>query len=218
MKIFIANWKANKNLDEAYQWIDTFLNLVGKQNINNKVIIAPPFPLLYPLKEKVSGINNLYLGNQDISVIEEGSYTGEVTAKMLKGVVDFTLIGHSERRQHFGETQGMIVKKIDLARKYGIEPVLCIRDENDFIPAVKVIAYEPVLAIGTGFNESVDKVISLKSKLPLTQDSQFLYGGSVDAGNCLPYLTGDNINGLLVGKASLEPSEFYNIITYNPSS
>jgi triosephosphate isomerase len=207
----IANWKANKNLNEAYSWIDIFLkNYSLSEDI--KVIIAPPFPLILPLKEKIKNTAQIFLAAQDLSFFEEGSFTGEVTAKTLNQLVDFVILGHSERRNYFNETNEIINKKVILAKKYSIEPILCIRNQNDPIfNQVKIISYEPPNAIGTGKNEDPDEVIKLKQSLNLEENIFFLYGGSVNEKNIEKYLQTKAIDGFLVGTASLDPFNFLNI-------
>ncbi|MBI4008821.1 triosephosphate isomerase [Candidatus Roizmanbacteria bacterium] len=211
MRYFIANWKANKDLNEAFQWIDTFIKL----QLNNgrvKVVICPPSPLLYPLKERIKN-SNIELGAQDISQFEEGKYTGEITAKTLKGLVDYSIVGHSERRKYFNEDYDTLSKKVLLAKKYDIEPIFCIRGVEDKIPQeVNIVTYEPVYAIGTGDNESPEIVLKVKKSLKLDEGKFFLYGGSVDKNNVESYLTTLQIDGFLVGTASLDPEEFFAVV------
>lgn len=213
MKYFIANWKANKNLQETLDWIDQFLK-VYQPKPNSTVIVCPPSPFLAMIKQKINQTNNLKLGAQDISLYEEGAYTGETTAKSLSRLVDYVIIGHSERRKYFQESNESIHQKINLAKKYQIEAILCIRDQNDWLPnsGVKIVAYEPVYAIGTGNNEPVEKAIDLKNKLNLPQNVVYLYGGSVNENNAKDYVQSDKIDGLLVGGASLNPQSFNKII------
>jgi len=212
MKYFITNWKTNKNIVEAKEWIEIFIKKYTNKN-NVKIIICPSYPFIYFLKEKTVHLKNVFIASQDLSVYEEGSYTGEVTAKNLKGLVNFSIIGHSERRKNFNDTDEVLFKKIALARKYGIEPIYCIRDESDPIPDdVKIIAYEPIYAIGTGMNEPADKVIEMKKKLKIDQNKVFIYGGSVNEKNAIDYLKIDGINGFLVGKVSLDPEKFAALI------
>lgn len=212
MKYFIANWKANKNLNEAIQWIEKFLTLPLRDD-GIKVVICPPYPLLYPLKEKIKNAKNVYLGTQDISSFESGSYTGEVSVKTLQGLTEYVIIGHSERRKYFNENGQTLFKKTQLAKTYGIEPIFCIRDEKDALPdLVKIVAYEPVYAIGSGNNEPVEKVLELKQKLNLPKPCSFIYGGSVSIDNATSYLDSPEIEGFLVGGASLNPDEFLKII------
>ncbi|OGK12199.1 hypothetical protein A3C98_04320 [Candidatus Roizmanbacteria bacterium RIFCSPHIGHO2_02_FULL_37_15] len=212
MKYFIANWKANKNLDEANQWIEKYLSLpvTDQQYI---VIICPPYPLLYPLKEKIKNRKNIYLGSQDLSIFEAGTYTGEVTAKSLSGLIDYSIIGHSERRKYFNESEESLFQKVHLAKKYNIKPIYCVRDENDKIPnLVQIVAYEPVYAIGSGSNEPVERVLEMKQKIHFPNESFFLYGGSVNKDNARTYLESPQIDGFLIGGTSLNPIEFHKII------
>ena len=212
MKYFIANWKANKNLKDALQWVKVFLD---EPIINNqiKIIICPPYPFLYPLADKFKNLANIFLGVQNLSEFDNGNFTGEVTAAMVKDIVNFALIGHSERRKYFLENEEQIEKKIIQAKRNQIEPILCVRGENDKIhPLVKIIAYEPDYAIGTGFNESPTKVITLKKKLNLKPKTLFLYGGSINEINAQQYLKYKEIDGLLVGNCSLDPYKFKQIV------
>ena len=214
MKYYVANWKANKNLQQASDWIDQFLKLYQPKS-DSTVIICSALPFLAMIKQKINQISNLKLGAQDISLYEEGSYTGETTAKSLTGLADYVIIGHSERRKNFAENNETLVKKIALANKYQIKPILCIRNENDWLKnnQVKIVAYEPSYAIGTGDNEPLEKVIELKEKLQLSTDQVYLYGGSVNENNAKNYIQSDKIDGLLVGGASLDPQSFNKIIS-----
>ena len=213
MKYFVANWKANKNLKEAKEWLNEFLKLYQPQE-NKMVIICPPFPLLTELRDKIYKVKNLKLGSQDLSSFEEGPYTGEVTAKTLQGIVDYALVGHSERRKYFKESSEIISKKIVFAKKYQIEPILCLSQENDWQDnnLVKIVVYEPIEAIGSGNNESPEKVIAFKEKIKLSVDNIYLYGGSVNQDNAKSYTQSDKIDGLLVGGSSLDPLSFFKII------
>ncbi|MBI4225824.1 triosephosphate isomerase [Candidatus Roizmanbacteria bacterium] len=212
MRYFIANWKANKNLNEALDWIDKFLNLPSRYD-RIKMVVCPPFHLIHPLKLKLRDNKFISLGTQDVSVFESGNYTGEVTAKSLKGLIDYAIIGHSERRKYFQESDEVLTKKVQLALKYEIQPVYCVRGEKDSIPEnIKIVAYEPVYAIGTGQNEDVEKVIEVKKKLNLSEKVSFLYGGSITESNAQDYLVNSYIDGLLIGGSSLDPDEFFKII------
>lgn len=214
MKYFIANWKANKNLSQTQDYINKFVEIVGMLE-QSKVIICPPYPLISSIKEKIAGKNNLYVGSQDLSVFEEGSYTGEVTAKTLQGLVDFVILGHSERRKNFNETQETIAKKVTLAKKYQIEPIICIRNIEDWQvikDQAKIVAYEPVAAIGTGMNEDPKKVTDFKKTLNLKPETIFIYGGSVKSDNADSYLGTKEIDGFLIGGASLDPESFKKIV------
>ncbi len=228
MKYFVANWKAYKNLQEAEAWIKIFDDhLIADQKLQEKlnsdkikIILAPPHPfisdLLYLLKsfkKKYSYFKNVHLAAQDLSQFDEGNYTGEDTAKSLEGLIDYTIIGHSERRKFISETDEILFHKSEMAFKYNIEPIFVIRSENDALPAkIKIIAYEPEDAIGTGDNQETEEIIALKNKLNLGNDKIFLYGGSVNSHNSAVYLKSEAIDGFLIGKASLDPVEFIAII------
>lgn len=222
MKYFIANWKANKTKEEADQWIDVFLTTI--QNIPSlknslledsvQIILCPTFPLLYPIFEKIKGHKNICLGSQDISAFDTGSYTGEVPANLLIGVVRYTLVGHSERRKLLCETDTILSEKVKRAKASGIEPIFCVRTAEDTVPpGVRMVAYEPVWAIGTGVNESLEGVLTTKQKLQGSSTNIFLYGGSVDEHNAKTYLSSEQVDGFLVGTASLDPDHFLRIIT-----
>lgn len=221
MKYFIANWKANKNQPEAERWIDAFLKLYQPKE-DRAVIICPPFPFLVNLKQKISQVKNLKLGAQDVSRFEQGTYTGEVTAKTLQGLVDYTLIGHSERRKHFSDSNESIHRKISLAKKYQIEPIVCFGDKKDLLnlDSVNFVAFEPPWAISKGYEDSIrttiketpQNVLEVKKSLNLSSNRHFIYGGSVNPSNTPAYLKFDEIDGLLIGAASLDPVSFYKII------
>ena len=211
MKYFVANWKANKNLEEAFVWVDGFLKN-NLQLIKNQVIICPPYPLIYPLKEKLSGLKNIFLGSQDISAKSVGSFTGEVTGYTLKNLVSYVIIGHSERRTHFSENNEILKQKLSQAVDNGLKPIYCLRGSEDFVPDnVEFIAYEPISAIGTGKNETVDNVLMVREKLNLKPGTKFLYGGSVNKNNAGDYLRSDKIDGFIIGGVSLDPQHFFEI-------
>jgi len=221
MLYFIANWKANLSLNQLINWNKIFFEKITQnqelllQLANNqiKIILCPPFPFLIPLKNQLPSLPNLDLGAQDISRFETGSYTGEVTAQSLATIVKYVIIGHSERRQYFKETTTILKKKYFMALKYAIEPILCLRNLKDPVFAnCRFLAYEPVKAIGTGKNESPLQVVAFKNHLKLSPKTTFIYGGSVDENNLLSYLNTQTINGFLIGKASLDPYQFYEII------
>ncbi|MCX7880948.1 MAG: triose-phosphate isomerase [Patescibacteria group bacterium] len=217
MKYFIANWKANKNIEEVKEWTSKFLKNY-QDNKNKKIIICPPFPFLYFLKEKISRFKNLFLGAQNISFFEEGSYTGEVTAKNLQGLVNFVIIGHSERKKYFKENSKVLLQKLNLALKYQIEPIFCLEKKDDFSllnSSIKIIAYEPSSAIGTGNNQSVEEILKFKQSLAIKKETIFIYGGSVNEKNVRIYAQSNKIDGFLVGNASLNPHNFLNIININ---
>jgi len=219
MKYFIANWKANKTLTEALSWADSFIQLLKTNSaITDCIVICPPFPFIYPLKDKFKEFKNIHLGAQDISQYEEGTYTGEVTAKNLSGLADFVIIGHSERRKNFSESDDIVTKKFQLASKYQIKSFYCISSlDHSFPPEVEFLCYEPIESISTGDglgkNQSLDSILSLKSKLNLKPTTKFVYGGSVNENDVKDYLKTPQIDGFLVGGASLDPVRFFKLIS-----
>ena len=212
MRYFIANWKANKTIDEALDWLDRLLK-IPLRNERAKIIVCPAFHLLYPLRLKLKDYPFISLASQDVSAFESGSYTGEVTARSLQDLVEYAIIGHSERRKYFNETYELLTKKVFLAKKHQIEPIFCLRNENDPIPpGIQIVAYEPVYAIGSGNNEPIGKVLEVKQKLKLPKNAVFIYGGSVNKNNISSYLHCQEIDGLLIGNASLDAKEFHDIV------
>ncbi len=211
MKYIIGNWKANKNSADVIHWSDVFLKEYIFQE-NTTFIVCPPSPFLRYMQQAFKELKNVIVGAQTIASVEEGSYTGETTAKTLQGVAGFTIIGHSERRKHFHESDGDLASKVLLAKKYNIEPIYCVRDEKDPIPeGVTFVAYEPVAAIGTGQNEPPEQVLIMKKKMTLPKDCVFIYGGSVNETNSASYLATGEIDGFLIGKASLDAHQFLSI-------
>lgn len=222
MKYFIANWKEHKTIDESMQWLEQFIILVEKNTIVTErlqsgtyaVVICPPTPFLYPLKEKLNGKKSLFLGAQTLSSFESGSYTGETSAESLRGLIQYVLIGHHERRNLFHETEEQIQKEYEIAVKHGIQPILCIEQETNWIPHhVKMVAYEPPNAIGTGINMSMSEVLLFKEKCSLDSSTQFLYGGSVNESNAHEYIKNAEIDGVLVGTTSLNVNSFFSLLT-----
>ncbi len=212
MKYIIANWKANKDLGQAREWLETFSKNY-RQNEDAIIIIAPSFPFLQEVVNFSKEIKNIYTAAQDLSQFEEGSFTGEVTAKSLQGLIDYVILGHSERRKNFNERNEIIAQKVELAHKYQIKTILCLGSKVDeLIKGVEMVAYEPSEAIGTGNNESIENVLEFKKSLQL-DNSKFLYGGSVNDQNIKDYLGSDQIDGLLVGGASLDAEQFSRIIS-----
>ncbi len=218
MKYLIANWKAQMTLTEMGEWVDVFLRLLQEDDIlvsalskeQFVMIIAPPAPFLTLLKERLSPYPFIKLAAQDVSSYKEGKYTGEITAKALKDLVPYAIIGHSERRMYFHESEEDIEHKISLCEQYGITPILCVRGPSDKVyPSASLIAYEPVEAIGTGHNADPSTVLSTKRLMNLGESTAFIYGGSVDESNMQTYLRDNEVHGFLVGTSSLNPHTWY---------
>lgn len=216
----IANWKDNKNIAEALAWVDKVgPEIPGKEKL--KVAVCPTFICIEEVKKTVLvGGYHLIVGSQDLSSFDEGAYTGEEAAKILKDLVDLSILGHSERRQHFNETDEIVAQKVIQARQYNIEPLVCCQDENTPVPeAVKLIAYEPVFAIGTGNPDTPENANTVAGKLKnkYGSDLEILYGGSVTTENAKAFLQQENISGLLIGRTSLDADAFIKIVEISDS-
>ncbi|MBI2028984.1 triosephosphate isomerase [Candidatus Gottesmanbacteria bacterium] len=219
--LFIANFKANKNSKETLAWLSEFHKIQQSLSISKPtVIIAPSFTALEPsaiFVKKNTWMFPLYLSAQDISEYPVGSYTGEVTAYELKEIVTYAIIGHSERRKLFAETEEVVNKKILAAKSQSIIPIVCISSINEYskIKDVSIIAYEPKEAIGTGKAQNPNtafKILKTIKKNNILQ--KVLYGGSVGKENVSGYIQDGGFDGVLVGSGSNDPSNFLKIIQY----
>jgi triosephosphate isomerase (TIM) len=218
-KYIIGNWKSNKGIVETKDWIETFRKIAdpGKlRAINNlEMVICPPFVSLESASKMLMEYNlPVKIGAQDISPFEEGAYTGEVSAGMLNSLVQYVLVGHSERRQYFGESDELLTKKVQMAVKNNLCPVYCVPDDKTFIPdGVVIAAYEPVWAIGTGKAETPENAgkvaLSIKSRNP---NLSIMYGGSVNPSNIKSILSASGISGVLPGKSSWDPKTYWEMI------
>lgn len=210
----IANWKANKNIQEALEWV----SVVGPQIPKDeqlKIVVCPNFICLEQVAKEVKvGGFNLMVGSQDLSVFGTGAYTGEVPANLLSGLVSLSILGHSERRKNFNETNEIVAKKAKQAQTAGITPLICVQHIETPIPdGGKLVAYEPVWAIGTGEPDTAGNANRAAGNLKQNRaDLEVLYGGSVNSENAKGFVMQENINGVLVGNASLDPEEFVRII------
>jgi triosephosphate isomerase (TIM) len=210
----VANWKSNLSLSQSLEWI----NKVGPQ-LNNRedlqVVVCSRFSALPELHQEIQTHNYpIVLGSQDLSPFGAGSFTGEEPAELLKELVAMSIIGHSERREKFAETDEMIAEKFNQARACGLEPILCVQNTETPIPTgVKIAAYEPVFAIGTGTPDTPENAQQVASQLKLRNNElNVLYGGSVTSENCAGFVSQQDISGLLIGKASLSAEEFLKIV------
>jgi triosephosphate isomerase len=237
-----GNWKMNTTVREA-------IELVGKMRFeldridNVEKVICPPFVSLEAIKKRLEG-STIKLGAQDLHYEEKGAFTGEISPQMVADLCEYVIVGHSERRQYFGETIDIVDKKIRAAIKVGLKPILCVGETLEENKAGKtekvlirqlsspsarlylfggmVIAYEPIWAIGTGIpasGEQANKTIGfirnyiagVKGK-GVAQDMRLLYGGSVTAKNIAEFIKQPEIDGALVGGASLKANEFLSIV------
>lgn len=211
----IANWKSNKTIAEGLDWVSKVGPQIPKRD-NLKVVVCPTFSCLSEIKKMIQVNNfNLMVGSQDLSPFEEGPFTGEEAARILKEVVELSILGHSERRQNFGETDEMVAKKVGQAKDNNIIPLVCVQDENVPIPDdCKLVAYEPVWAIGTGNPDTPESAnqVAKKLKEKYGNDLEVIYGGSVTSQNIKGFILQENISGVLPGKASLDAEEFIKIL------
>jgi triosephosphate isomerase (TIM) len=247
-KIVAGNWKMNKSFDEAKQLASEVLGMVNDEVKGNaKVIFCVPFPYLVTLNNLIGTHSRIAIGAQNCSEHESGAYTGEVSALMLKSMnIPYVILGHSERRQYFGENGKLLAKKVDIALKHGLTPIFCcgepleVREKNQHEALVKqqveeslfhldetalkkiVIAYEPVWAIGTGKTATAQQAQDMHAVIrkhlagkygQSTADAiSILYGGSVNAANAKELFNCADVDGGLVGGASLKSREFTDII------
>ncbi len=210
----IANWKSNKTISEALDWVSKVGPKIPK-NDNLKVVVCSSFSSLSEIKKTIQVNNfNLMVGSQDLSPFGVGAYTGEEPAAILHEFVDLSILGHSERRKNFGETDEMVVKKVQQAKDNQIIPLICVQDDNTPIPEdCKLVAYEPIWAIGTGTPDTPESANEVAGKLKQKngEDLEVIYGGSVDSSNVQSFVKKENISGVLVGNASLDAEEFIKI-------
>jgi triosephosphate isomerase len=242
-----ANWKMNLTYQQAAELLKAVISADLELNENRVVLFAVPFPYLELANGSVLQKKYYFTAAQNCSNKKSGAFTGEVSAEMLKSLnVSYCLVGHSERREHFGETNEMLSEKVMICLTYGITPVFCcgeplqIREQNTQNDFVKkqlkeslfplsaqqllkvVIAYEPVWAIGTGktaTNEQAQEMHAyIRSVLEehfgreVSQKISILYGGSVKANNAKELFACGDVDGGLVGGASLNASDFIEIV------
>lgn len=212
--LIVANWKENKTVDESLQFMDEFATIYSPRE-GCDVVICPPATSLSAVFQFVleNGVK-ISIGAQNVSSFGEGAHTGEIAADQVKGLAQYVIIGHSERRA-MGETDEMIEKKLLNAKGVGLVPILCVQNENTHVfPGVEIVAYEPIGAIGTGnpdTPENADSVASqIRNKNPWIKS--VLYGGSVTSENVGAFTRQENLSGVLVGGASLDAKGFSQII------
>ncbi|HEX8040259.1 MAG TPA: triose-phosphate isomerase, partial [Chryseosolibacter sp.] len=247
-KIVAGNWKMNKTFEEAGILVSELMGMVADEvSTNVRVVLCVPFPYLTAIKGQLGKNSRIEVGAQNCSEHEAGAYTGEVSAAMLRSIgIPYVILGHSERRQYFGEDGKLLARKIDIALKYGLTPIFCcgepldVRERNEHEKLVKqqvtealfhldgaamekvVIAYEPVWAIGTGrtataqqaqeMHAVIRKHLASKFQQPVADNVSILYGGSVNAANAKELFSCADVDGGLVGGASLKSREFTEII------
>lgn len=246
-QIAAANWKMNLDLAQAGQLTDDILAGAPAMQDGQVTVFAVPFPYLLTVKGKLAGKAGLYVAAQNCAATKNGAYTGEVSAEMLKGMdIPYVIIGHSERREYYHESNAILAEKLNRAFESGIRPIFCCGEplpereagtQNSYVEkqlqeslfhleAVQlknfIIAYEPIWAIGTGRTASSDqaqemhhhirKVMAGRYGQDIADSITILYGGSVKAANAAELFGKPDVDGGLVGGASLVAAEFISIM------
>lgn len=211
----IANWKSNKTIAEALDWISEVGPKLPRKDYL-RVVVCPTFSSLSEVKQAVTvGNFPLLVGSQDLSPYDVGAYTGEESASLLKELVSLAILGHSERRENFKESDEMVAKKAEQALANGIIPLLCVQSSDTPVPSdCKLIAYEPIFAIGTGNPDTPENANDVATLLreKYGMDLEMLYGGGVTSENIKYFISQKNISGVLIGKASLDALEFIRMV------
>jgi len=243
--LIAGNWKMNKTSEQARSLVQEMLPLINPYN-SVDVVLCPPFTSLMALSALLVG-TSIGLGAQDMYWESSGAFTGEIAPAMVKEFCSFVIIGHSERRSYFGETDTIVNKKVKAAFSTGLSPIVCIGETLSEYESGKtaevvtrqireglkelemvnlqtlIIAYEPVWAIGTGkasSGEGANKVVKdyIRPTLKvifgdqIAESIRVLYGGSVSASNAAEYFAQSEIDGALVGGASIKLPDFSQIV------
>ena len=246
-KVIAGNWKMNMLPNEAIEYIQNFENLV--KDTKNEVILCVPYVDLFYCLMNAQG-TNIKIGAQNMHWKESGAYTGEVAPKMLKSIgVEYVIIGHSERRAYYAETDETVNLKVKAAFENELKPIVCVGESleqreageaekiittqtrlaleglsNDQVKNT-IIAYEPIWAIGTGKTATSDDannaIKAIRAEIAkiygdaIAEEVIIQYGGSVKSSNAKELFTTSDIDGGLVGGASLKPDEFAKIVNYD---
>jgi triosephosphate isomerase len=246
-KVIAANWKMYKTPDQALAFFREFLPMVAGHD-RDEIIVCPPY-LAIPTSMEAAKGSNVAIGAQDLHWEKEGAFTGEICASMLLAVgVTHVIIGHSERRQYFGESDDVVNLKLKTALEHGLTPIVCVGEvleereaglTEDVLrrqclrafhaisgkkAARLIVAYEPVWAIGTGKTATpqlaadAHALIRAEAAKAFGEDFaeklRILYGGSVKPENVKALMAEPEIDGALVGGASLDPKSFAAIVKY----
>ena len=245
-KIIAANWKMNMTQAESAQFMESFLRDVGEIN-DVEVVIIPPYTAIPKVSEALGRAHNIKLGAQNMYWEKSGAFTGEISALLLRDLlVHYVVLGHSERRMLFGETDEIVNRKVHAAHEGKLRPIVCVgetldqRDKGDVETILSmqlrgslagltpkqlqesVIAYEPVWAIGTGRNATpqqaqeahafIRRTLSEMADDGTAERVRIQYGGSVKPENAHELMNQPDIDGALVGGASLDPRSFAQIV------
>lgn len=244
--IVAGNWKMNKNLAEGEDLVNELVSKLKGEKLNCEVIVATPFIHLASVAKLISG-SPLKLSAQNCSDKESGAYTGEVSASMIKSAgASFVILGHSERRAYYGETNEVVKTKVDVALADSLKPIVCVgenldqREEGNHFEIIRrqiveslfhlsandfervVLAYEPVWAIGTGktatgeqaqeIHSFIRRLVAEKYGTSVAEDLTILYGGSCKPSNAKELFANPDVDGGLIGGASLKADDFIGII------
>ncbi len=246
-QIAAANWKMNLTLQQGEKLLDDILAAPHSLSENQQAVFAVPFPYLQVAQEKLAGKQNVFVAAQNCYSKKSGAYTGEVSVEMLQSLqINMVVLGHSERREYFSESNAFLADKINICLEYNITPIFCcgeplpVREANEQDKFVEkqlneslfhlsaeqiqkiVIAYEPIWAIGTGktatsaqaqeMHAHLRAVLAGKYGNDVADNISILYGGSVKAPNAKELFSQPDVDGGLVGGASLSADEFVAII------
>lgn len=246
-QIAAANWKMNLTLAQGQALMQEIKDAAIEMGAEQEAVFAVPFPYLTAINTQLLGTNNFFVAAQNCAAEKSGAFTGETSAEMLKSIdISYVIIGHSERREYYNETNEILAKKINLALTNKLKPIFCcgeplqIREANTQNTHIEmqlqeslfhltadeikdfVIAYEPIWAIGTGLTASseqaqemhahIRKVLGDKYGAAVAETVSILYGGSVKAANAAEIFSQPDVDGGLVGGASLVAAEFVTII------
>ncbi len=244
--IIAGNWKMNKTITEGIDLVKNIKNITMDTDV--EVVVCTPFIALSNIKKEIEG-TKLKLAAQNMHWEDNGAFTGEISPVMLKDLgIDYVIIGHSERRQYFNESNETVNKKIKSAIKYGINPIVCVGEtleereagnandkiKTQIIEGLKdikeedmpniVLAYEPIWAIGTGKTASskdandmisfIRNIIKDKYGVNISDKVRIQYGGSVKPSNVTDIMNQSDIDGALVGGASLKAEDFIDIVKF----
>lgn len=247
-KIVAGNWKMNLDYQSGVSLFSEIVNMVKDEVIGQQeVVVCSPAIHLYSLGQLAHTAVNVSVGAQNIHQAESGAYTGEISAAQVKSVgAEYVILGHSERRAYFGETDELLAEKVNIALKHGLKPIFCIgetkeeRESGKFFDIIRtqlekglfhlsaeqfgqvVLAYEPVWAIGTGLTASPEQAQEVHAFIretlanqydqQLADDTTILYGGSCNPSNAPDLFNQKDIDGGLIGGASLKSRDFTDIV------
>lgn len=246
--IVAGNWKMNLDYETGVSLFSEIVNMVKDEVIGQQeVVVCSPFIHLSTISKLAEGTKNVHIGAQNVHQAESGAYTGEVSASQVKSLgVEYVILGHSERRAYFGETDQLLAEKVNTTLKNNLKPIFCIgetkeeRESGKFFDVIKtqlengvfhlsaeefakvVLAYEPVWAIGTGLTASpeqaqevhafIRETIAAKYGQEVADNTTILYGGSCNPSNAATLFAQPDIDGGLIGGASLKSRDFLEIV------